>query len=530
MAPLTQRSMEATKASFTTIFCDQETECASALEGHVRVHQSSAPPFTLGLPSGLARSQQLYMMQRFLNIPATPSYDDSKGVGDGLVLYRVVANFGGRSWCNTFTLRLRAQRAWNTQQFSEGKPHQVLSDPSMYALSGRFRAGVGRSTALKAFGELGSLRGLNELRRKFMRSRDPNAAAASNAPAPAPALSSDEIPRGRVALQSKFFPWHVAHADLSHRERYQTSEGYEDGPSHASVTIASRGPQFLNYRFGVRQWLDETLPEFERAPGGGARPPPRSEALAGVSIEQQATLWRGERRAPPPGKRPGGYAALPQRPNVTIGGLVGALARMPLVDSAGGWTKNETELRHVVSGTLHASVGSYLRPMLDYTAIDVRYDAGAMQPHRPLADAKPEGETSWVEKLISRGGKATLESEIVTLSATQQLLGPLKLRAEVRCTPKALGAAMGSAWTGFKGGGGGGGGGEVAAEGDDAAATGATGGFGAAWTACKGEMKGAELIYGVDCPLPPALGAARLVAWYNVNRREAMAEMRLFDL
>jgi hypothetical protein len=89
---------------------------------------------------------------------------------------------------------------------------------------------------------------------------------------------------------------------------------------------------------------------------------------------------------------------------------------------------------------------------------------------------------------------------------------------------------FGGGFPGFKGGGGGGGGGEVAAEGDDAAATGATGGFGAAWTACKGEMKGAELIYGVDCPLPPALGAARLVAWYNVNRREAMAEMRLFDL
>ena len=40
----------------------------------------------------------------------------------------------------------------------------------------------------------------------------------------------------------------------------------------------------------------------------------------------------------------------------------------------------------------------------------------------------------------------------------------------------------------------------------------------------------AEVIYGVDCPLPPALGAARLVAWYNVTRAEAMAEMRLFDL
>ena len=30
-------------------------------------------------------------------------------------------------------------------------------------------------------------------------------------------------------------------------------------------------------------------------------------------------------------------------------------------------------------------------------------------------------------------------------------------------------------------------------------------------------MSAAEVIYGVDCPLPPALGAARLVAWYNVT-------------
>jgi hypothetical protein len=56
-------------------------------KGHVRVHQSAAPPFSLGLPSGLSRSQQLYMMQRFLNIPATPSYVKDDG---GLILDRVV--------------------------------------------------------------------------------------------------------------------------------------------------------------------------------------------------------------------------------------------------------------------------------------------------------------------------------------------------------------------------------------------------------------------------------------------------------
>jgi hypothetical protein len=57
-----------------------------------------------------------------------------------------------------------------------------------------------------------------------------------------------------------------------------------------------------------------------------------------------------------------------------------------------------------------------------------------------------------------------------------------------------------------------------------------SGRFGSAWHSVRGEMSAAEVIYGVDCPLPPALGAARLVAWYNVTRAEAMAEMRLFDL
>ena len=60
--------------------------------------------------------------------------------------------------------------------------------------------------------------------------------------------------------------------------------------------------------------------------------------------------------------------------------------------------------------------------------------------------------------------------------------------------------------------------------------SGSTRRFGDAWRAARQEMAGAELVYGIDCPLPPALGAARLVAWYNVNRGEAQAEMRLFDL
>ena len=232
-----------------------------------------------------------------------------------------------------------------------------------------------------------------------------------------------------MTLQSKLLPWHLLQVDVSHRERYQTTDGYVDGPSHASLSMASRGPQFLNYRFGIRQWLDATLPKFERAPGGGPgamRPPPRREATAGVSLEHQMVLWRGDRRPAPPGRRPGGYAALPQRPCFTVGGLVGAVARLPLVDSEGGWVKGEYEGRHVASACLHASLGSFSRPILDYTAVDVRYDAGATQPYKPLSDPKPAAEMSAIERAVSFNGKVVLESEVVTLAATQQLLGPLR--------------------------------------------------------------------------------------------------------
>ena len=208
MSPLSQRAMEPTKAAFGKAFWDQEAESAAALDGHVRVHQSHAPPFSLAMPSGLARSQQLYMMQRFLNIPATPSYVKAE---DGMVLDRVIANVGGRTWWHTLTLRLRAQRAWNSQSFNEGRPHRILGDPSLYALGGRFRAGFSRHTVLKAFGELGSLKGLlgrfGGLRRADPNASNPNVTNAPQGVASAATIDPDETPRGRVTLRSTAVPY-----------------------------------------------------------------------------------------------------------------------------------------------------------------------------------------------------------------------------------------------------------------------------------------------------------------------------------
>lgn len=108
------------------------------------------------------------MLQRFLNVPATPSYVGSAG---GVVLDRVCTAFGARpplrvcasrplqrtcsrspkpftalhflslrphtpacspggaNWWGTVTGRLRAQSVWNKPSTREGKPHRCALDP-----------------------------------------------------------------------------------------------------------------------------------------------------------------------------------------------------------------------------------------------------------------------------------------------------------------------------------------------------------------------------------------------------------------
>ena len=57
-----------------------------------------------------------------------------------------------------------------------------------------------------------------------------------------------------------------------------------------------------------------------------------------------------------------------------------------------------------------------------------------------------------------------------------------------------------------------------------------SGRFGSAWHSVQGEMSAAEGHLRGGLPAAARARAARLVAWYNVTRAEAMAEMRLFDL
>jgi hypothetical protein len=137
-------------------------------------------------------------------------------------------------------------------------------------------------------------------------------------------------------------------------------------------------------------------------------------------------------------------------------------------------------------GSLGAGVqlGGFSRPFLDYTLLQLRCDArlgsGAL--------AVPVSEASQLS-LAKRCASQAAESLSLRASLTQQVVGPLRLRAEARLPVARLRAGWASA-----------------------------------------APAAVETAFGVDLALPQVQGAARLVAWYCPQRAEAMAELRLLEM
>ena len=428
MSPLSQKAMEPTKAAFGKAFWDREAESAAALDGHVRVHQSHAPVLARHALGSRALAAALHDAA----VPQHPHAVYVKAE-DGMVLDRVVANVGGRTWWHTSRYG-SGRSARGLAVLQRGRPHRILGDPSLRAgrqvqgrvLQAHRAQGVRRARIAKGAPELAACDEQIQTRPIPTSQRPPGRR-----------IHRHDRPRRDTArqghLRSTAIPYHP-HRRLVAPGALPNEDGYEQGASHFTLSLASRGWRQLQ---GRREAVARrAVPPFELAPEGGRRAPPRREFVAGASAEKQLTLWRGEVRPPAEGKRPGGYAALPVKPCVTIGGILGAICRVPMGNSEPGWKSGEGEWRQVCSGTAHVSFGSFQRPMFDYTSVDLRYDAGAIAPRRPLAE-RPAHELTVVERALESSG-VRVESETVTLSATQQMLGPLRFRAEVRCRPRAL--------------------------------------------------------------------------------------------
>lgn len=484
------------KHALAKSFDAQETASSAGLDGAARAHGGNASSLGMTLPSGLSRSQQVFLAQKLLNAPVVPSYVHDEG---GMVLDRVVANVGTGGWWSTVTARVRAQRAWNTEQVQEGKAHRALLDASMYALGGRFRANLLQNVAVKAVGELSSVKTITRALTKSFK-----IGAKEDASAQEP--GTKEIARGRVMMEAKI-PSHVVSAELSHNERFQTSNAYIDGPKTASVSVASRGRRSINYRVMARTWLGSELAPFEQTADGGMRKPPRKEVLAGVSCEQQAVLWRGRRRRKANSTSAvAGYTALPQVPMLTVGGIYGGMIRKSLEDNYKDG--DQIKLQNFTSVSLHAQLGSFARPLLDFTSLNLRLDAGGIGvPHKPLA-AETQAPMSLADRLVTMDGRVKASPTSVTVSVGQQILGPLRFRAEVRTSGAEALAATRAGIGALKER-------KPMAEVRDV---------------FRKEIVSPEVVYGLDCALSPTLGGARVVAWYNVTRQEAFGEIRLFDM
>jgi hypothetical protein len=93
----------------------------------------------------------------------------------------------------------------------------------------------------------------------------------------------------------------------------------------------------------------------------------------------------------------------------------------------------------------------------------------------------------------------------VTISAAQQLIGPLRLRADLRLSAAAAAAAARGNWP-------------------PSAPPPVAGRPVSAAT-----VDAVEAVYGLDVALPAVLGAARIVAWYSPQRREGLAELRFLE-
>jgi len=562
------------------------------------------------------------------------------------VLDRVVTQFGGNEWWSTATLRIRAQRMWNTRETVDGKPHRAMMLPSMYGLGAKVRVGVFEKTTLKGVVEMKSL---TRLVRKFIlpasadenilsgNTNRKNSAGNTNNNSDLSKIYSildgsmerrteeerdaeraNRAPTScRISLTSKILPGHTMSCDLSSGEKYQVDDGYIDGPTVVQASISSRGRRQVHYKAGVSQILDKHLPEFEakvvKNKGAGTtsssssrakifQKPPRQEARAGVSVEEQVMVWKGKRRRK---KKSGNslatttassYSALPQMPNLTfgfIGGVIGrwnldgrhiigrssskSRRRMRKKQGKGDTSMNRTiddsilstedddddddddfyndrtvdastnsaldnannalpplkcELHNFLSASMHFQIGSFSRAILDLTSIDVRVDVGARQ-EQPNALALRDSNFGYMipenfdrnskknaqdnvgkriatraQKFFTMDGLLVPDPSSVTVSLCQQILGPITFKGEIRASG---GDTLNALRVGAK---------KLTER--------------KSLQECRDEaskeLKNPEIIYGVDCPLPPALGTARLVGWYNVNRQEAFVECRLFDM
>eukprot|EP00884_Botryococcus_braunii_P003685 jgi/Botrbrau1/13317/Bobra.0315s0015.1 len=170
-----------------------------------------------------------------------------------------------------------------------------------------------------------------------------------------------------------------------------------------------------------------------------------------------------------------------------------------------------TALRVFASGSITAQVGRFTRRFLDFSSLtDAVRLRSLTSPHaEPLPEADLAGAAtgSWSSSSVPphRHRAFALEGRgmwhAVSLSAVQQVFGPVRLRADAR----------------------------IALENPIFTTDGTAAGLAQSVVDSARSLRPSllETVYGIDIVLPGSEGLARAALWYSPARREAMAEIRL---
>jgi len=167
----------------------------------------------------------------------------------------------------------------------------------------------------------------------------------------------------------------------------------------------------------------------------------------------------------------------------------------------------DTALRVFSSVGISAQVGSFVKPLFDYSSASLRIDFGLSSQH--VVGSSPINQGVSALDVSSRPDKHrafALEGRgnwhSCSVSLAQQIFGPIRARADLRFAldPQNTPQNPGERRT-LKG---------------------------IAQTALSVRPSLLESIYGADMVIPGTGGGARVAIWWSPKRREGMAELRLF--
>ena len=522
------------------------------MQAVVRQVPGLSSPLAQTLPSGIARTEQLLLVHRHLDLPFVPSYVARHG---GWVLDRVLHTLGSRGtgWWTTITARLRAQQA--LQQHVAGSRY-VLLDPRNYALSCRAKSNAGPLGTLQGTVEFESLQQLSRL------------VDGEEDDLPPP-------PQVRSTLRRGLLGGHELRGEVALHGHYQTNSGEElEIPRVISLDVASdKRKGGIRYQAGAYHTVSKLgtdAPEDLEA-GAGPELERRDFFQAALSVEQEFSLWKqpraeatggggggggpgvGESGAPGSGRsassaspsfpwekkgQPEGDTppprrrrfrrpinALLSRPHISVAGVVGGLAQAPLrptevfrdaqearerADAKWLTLKEsiaQSSKRLFGSACLNVQLGGFTRNFLDYTSLSVRWDAGLPvtsvslpweSKQQPMVRSTSASDLQAQISECMFAKASSRHSHVVSCSLSQQIVGPLRLRvdssydAHLQEEDRSIEALKNRPA-------------EVLRRG----------------------LTNLETVYGVDVTIPGSSGGARFVVWYSPSRKEGMGELRL---